>query len=808
MNLFVEPNVIWIGLAVVLGLGLLFWQSQRIRRRRIDLLISAKLRPSLVPSWSPALQRTKITLLLISVSLLFIALARPQWGTEKKKTAPTGIDILIALDVSKSMLARDVRPNRLERVKLGMTNLLDRVQGDRLGLIAFSGTAFLQCPLTLDHHAFSKTLNDLEVGIIKTHGTDLAGPIEEASRSFSKKDRDRFLILLSDGEDLEGKGLKRAKEAKEEGIRVFTIGIGSPNGSKIPMDPIGQPARNFLKDPQGKTIISRMDEKSLKDIAEATGGQYYSLGPTGEGLAEVLEHLQKIGQQKKREQLSTELPIDRYQPLVIISLLFLVLEMLTSSGKRHLLRAGMPCILLLSCLLAGCLKQDNVKKAEDAMKKGDPATAASFYMAEINASDNQKIDPRLFVNAGLAHLEAGSLKEAEEALESALDASIDDPELQSKALNALGNIFYLRANKWLDQKNVNQARKSWKQALKHYESASLLDGNSKANQNLNSLKKQLDERINALICLMAGKIWRDLNGDGQKQKEEPNLQGFVYWDKDGNGEHNKTVEPIVKTNEEGLFAFEWISHEYPTPIRLGSKLLDTNRTAKELLLPVFPPPPPPENPSLVRNYFVSIEKPGQLQIPMPYRAAPMLRGNVWNDENGNGIREQSEGGIATATLFLDQNGNFQADENETSFKPAKDGAFMQAVPPGQYSLCIQPDNPDANVTFPLDDKKAHLAWVDFESAAANLDFGIQDQSNQQEHQDSSNPEQNQSQESQPQSPENSDESQEQKGEDAQEPLPQEVNALYERLLQEMESKSEPLQQERRAVNSKANGRDY
>ena len=808
MNLFVEPNVIWIGLAVVSGLALLFWQSQRIRRRRIALLISAKLHPTLMPSWSQTLQWTKTSFLLVSVSLLFIALARPQWGTEKKKTEPTGIDILIALDVSKSMLARDVRPNRLERVKLGMTNLIDQVQGDRLGLIAFSGTAFLQCPLTLDHQAFSKTLNDLEVGIIKTHGTDLAGPIEEASRSFSKKDRDRFLILLSDGEDLEGKGLKRAKEAKEEGIRVFTIGIGSPNGSKIAMDPIDQPARNFLKDPQGKTIISKMDEKSLKDIAEATGGRYYSLGPTGEGLAKVLEFLQKIGQQKKREQLSTELPIDRYQPLAIISLLFLIVEMLTSSGKRHLLKAATPCIALLFCLLTGCLKQDNVKRAEDALEQGDSAAAASFYMAEINASDNQDIDPRLFVNAGLAYLEAGSLEKAEEALESALDASIDDPELQSKALNALGNISYIRANKWLDRKNVSQARKSWEQSLKNYQAAALLDGNPKANLNLDSLNKQLTERINALICLMTGKIWRDLNGDGQKQKEEPDLQGFVYWDKDGNGEHNKTVEPIVKTNEEGLFAFEWISDQYPVPIRLGSKLLDANRSGQELLLPMFPPPPPPENPSLVRNYYVSIQKPGRLQVPMPYRAAPMLRGNVWNDENGNGIREKSEDGIATATLFLDHNGNFQADENETSFKPQKDGSFMQVVPPGQYSLCVQPDNPDANVTFPLDDKKAYLSWVDFESSAANLDFGIQDQSNQQEQQDPSNPEQNQSQASQPQAPENTDEKKDQEAEDAQEPLPQEVNALYERLLQEMESKSKPLQQEIRVVNSKANGRDY
>jgi hypothetical protein len=130
---------------------------------------------------------------------------------------------------------------------------------------------------------------------------------------------------------------------------------------------------------------------------------------------------------------------------------------------------------------------------------------------------------------------------------------------------------------------------------------------------------------------------------------------------------------------------------------------------------------------------------------------------------------------------------------------------MHVVPPGQYSLCIQPDNPDANVTFPLESQKAYLSWVDFESSAENLDFGIQDQSNQQ---DSSNPEQNQSQASQPQTPENPEENKDQEETEAQEPLPQEVNALYERLLQEMESKSKPLQQEIRVVNAKANGRDY
>ncbi|MBN38262.1 MAG: hypothetical protein CMI29_07315 [Opitutae bacterium] len=803
MNLFVEPIFIYGGLGISLGLVLLFWYTQRVRLRRVNFLISSKLMPKLIPSWSNVLQWTKMSLLLLVVLLLFVTLARPQWGTEKKKSEPTGIDVMIAMDVSKSMLARDVRPNRLERVKLGITNLLDRVRGDRLGLIAFSGTAFLQCPLTLDHQAFAKTLNDLETGIIKTPGTNLAGPIEEAARSFSKDDRDRFLILLSDGEDLEGEGLKRAKEAKEQGIRIYTIGIGSPEGARIPMDPLGQPARNFLKDPQGKTVVSQMDQRALQDISEATGGRYYSMGPTGEGLAKVLEELQSIGQKKKREQLSTELPIERFQLFAIMAFLFLISEMLTSSGRKKLARSGLTCIAFFACMLSGCLKQDNIEQAEQAIDQGDPIAAARLYGAEIDASENRDVDPRLYLNAGLAYMEAGDLSEAEKNLERALEATIDEPNLQSKALNALGNVFYLRANDYLDQRDVGQARKTWEKALKYYQNASLLDGNQKADDNLASLKKQLEERIKSMICQMDGFFWRDLNGDGKAQADEPTLKGFVYWDKNGDGEHNSSNEPIVKTNEMGAFSFEWISDQYPISIRLGSQLLESNGSEQQNLVPMYPPPPPPENPDLVRNYHILIDQPGNLRVPIAYRAAPVLKGSVWSDGNGNGEKDKEEKGAASSTLFLDRNGNFQLDENETTFKPEKDGTFEQLVSPGQHSVCIQPDSPEANVTFPIESKKAYLTWVDFESMSDSLDFGVQEPPSENQNQQEKNPEQNQTQNA----PSEPSEKQEKEGAQS-DPLPQEVNALYERLLQEMESKSEPLGQERKAVGSRASGRDY
>jgi hypothetical protein len=340
--------------------------------------------------------------------------------------------------------------------------------------------------------------------------------------------------------------------------------------------------------------------------------------------------------------------------------------------------------------------------------------------------------------------------------------------------------------------------------LGYYRNASLLDGNKKADDNLASLKKQLVERIKSMICQMTGGIWRDLNGDGKAQGNEPTLKGFVYWDKDGNGEHNSSVEPIVKTNEKGAFAFEWISDQYPISIRLGSQLLESNRSEQKYLVPIYPPPPP-ENPALVRNFHISIKKPGKLRVPIAYRAAPVLRGSVWSDENGNGTREKTESGSASSTLFLDRNGNFQLDENETTFKPEKDGTFERLVSPGQHSLCIKPDNPDANVTFPIEARKAYLTWVDFESVSENLDFGVQEPASENQNQQDGNPEQNQTQDT-PSEP-----SQEKKpGEEGktEEPLPREVNALYERLLQEMESKSEPLGQEAKAVGSRANGRDY
>ena len=778
---------------------LYFFGVKKKKKLKILQITSIKLLPRIVPYYSRRRNIIKFAFFGLAILLLSIAFARPQWGTSKRMSSPKGIDLIVAIDVSKSMLARDIKPNRLERVKLSISNLIEDLKGDRVGLIAFAGSAFLQCPLTLDHQAFVNTLKNLEVGTIRTGGTDLSSPIEEASRSFSKDDRDKFLVLISDGEDLEAEGLKRAKEAHKEGIKIYTIGIGSEEGSRIPTDPLGLPAKNFLLNPEGKTVITRLDETSLQAISNATKAKYYPLGSTGQGLESVFKLLKSIGEKKIREQISTEIPIERFQPFLLIAILLLLIEKLTPSTTRDLAKTTNICLAITLTFFGGCLKQDNIRRAEEAAQKQDWSEAAKFYDLELEASsdDLSTSKNKMMLNAGLAHSKAGNFAAAMERFNQTIDLSLDSPELQSKALNALGNLYYKKTNEWLDKQNVMQARQSWNKALEHYESAFKLDGNSKASENFESLKTQIENRINAMVSVVNGIIWRDRNGDHLIQENEERLQAKVFWDKNNDGDHNSSNEPSLETNEDGEFAFEWISSSYPTLLYIDSELID----GQKFLLPLFPTPPPPQNSNQVRNFPLEIEKAGSTSVILPYRSAPIIQGRIWADTNGDADLNKGEAGFAKAKIFLDDDGNFQLDENETSFNPDSNGSFAFPAPPGQYSVCILPDNPDANITFPIEDKKAYLTWIDYESASKPLLFGVRDNSEQGSGSSDNNQSQPQDSSTQEQDQKN------QNSENENNLQPQEVNALYERLLQEMESKSKKLE-EVQIIGTVPNGRDY
>jgi Ca-activated chloride channel family protein len=211
-------------------------------------------------------------LLLLGMGLMIFSLAGPRWGSRFQEVRQKGVDIMVLVDVSPSMLVEDVKPNRLERARREILDLLRVIQGDRLGLVAFAGAAYVQCPLTLDYGALRMFLDALQPGLIPVPGTDLGAALETGLSSFDfTSETDKVMLLITDGEDNENRGIDVAQEAAEKGVKVFVFGIGDPSGGPIPA---GDDQGGFKKDAEGKLILSKLDEGGLKNIASTAGGTY------------------------------------------------------------------------------------------------------------------------------------------------------------------------------------------------------------------------------------------------------------------------------------------------------------------------------------------------------------------------------------------------------------------------------------------------------------------------------------------------------------------------------------------------------
>src|SRR5207244_10830319 len=237
----------------------------------------------------------RFAFVLFALALAIIALAKPRWGYTYEDVKRRGLDLLFAVDTSRSMLSNDVAPNRLERVKLAAQDLITELQGDRAGLIAFAGRAFLQAPLTIDYNAAVESINDLDTKTIPEGGTNISEAIALAVQTFGKSAMgNRALIIFTDGEELSGDAVKSAKAAADAGVRIFTVSVGTPQGSLIPISgENGETA--FVKDSAGQVVKSKLDEKRLREVAQASGGFYLQLenGPRtmqqiySEGLAQM-----------------------------------------------------------------------------------------------------------------------------------------------------------------------------------------------------------------------------------------------------------------------------------------------------------------------------------------------------------------------------------------------------------------------------------------------------------------------------------------------------------------------------------------
>jgi Ca-activated chloride channel family protein len=308
--------------------GFLWWASRR-RERALAAFVAAALLPAVAPDLDPRRRLIRWSLLTVAVGCLALSLAGPMWGFSWQEVRRQGIDLVIAIDTSRSMLATDVKPNRLARAKLAVQDLVGELHGDRIALVAFAGSAFLQCPLTLDYGAFAQSLDAVDVGIIPKGGTSLTDAIDTSLEAFEgRQGSHQALVLITDGEDHEGKVKEAAKRAADRGAKVYTVGIGTSEGELVPGESGG-----YVKDRAGQVVKSRLDEETLKEIAVDTGGVYLHAAGPSLGLGELYRDY--IDTMEKRELKSTlERRFEhRFQIPLAIALALLVIEPLI--GERR-----------------------------------------------------------------------------------------------------------------------------------------------------------------------------------------------------------------------------------------------------------------------------------------------------------------------------------------------------------------------------------------------------------------------------------------------------------------------------------------
>jgi len=273
-------------------LGAFFLATRSARRRSLALFGDLELVQKLSATLSPRARMAKGLLTIASVALLVLALARPQFGTRVETVRSEGYDVIVALDVSRSMMAEDVEPNRLERARLEIMRIIQRLEGDRIGLIAFAGNAFVQSPLTVDYGAAALFLNAMDPDLIPVQGTNLGEALTVALEAFEEGTRDyRVLVVVTDGEDHEGEITQALERAIEEGVRIHTVGIGSLDGVPIPDFNASGVRSGFIRDEDGNVVTTRLDESTLRRVAGSTGGRYFpALGP-GVNLDALIEEI-------------------------------------------------------------------------------------------------------------------------------------------------------------------------------------------------------------------------------------------------------------------------------------------------------------------------------------------------------------------------------------------------------------------------------------------------------------------------------------------------------------------------------------
>jgi Ca-activated chloride channel family protein len=331
---FANPQFLLALLLVPAAALFLLWASKQ-RQRALARLGD----PSLIQRLSAAVnvrgRRWQAALTLFALAMLLVAIARPQWGSEVQAVDQEGLQVMVALDVSQSMLAQDIQPSRLDRAKLEIRDLTAQLEGDEIGIVPFSGAAFVQVPLTSDYTTALNYLQDAGPSLISRPGTVIGDAIRTAAAAFDPKlASQKVLVVMTDGEDVESDPLAAAREAAEQGVLIYTIGFGTPDGELVPETDSSGRVVGYKQDAQGNPVISRMDEATLRAIAEASGGQYYQATADGSELASLLAQIDGLQKAQLQSRQAVQM-IERYQIFLALAFMALVLAQLIPDRIRE-----------------------------------------------------------------------------------------------------------------------------------------------------------------------------------------------------------------------------------------------------------------------------------------------------------------------------------------------------------------------------------------------------------------------------------------------------------------------------------------
>jgi Ca-activated chloride channel family protein len=502
---FAQPIVLLLLLSLP-ALAVLKWWSNYRARVRTRKLVAARLIPSLVTGHRPALAGALFALELVAIACLIVALARPRYGFREKEVEGEGRSIMIAVDTSRSMLAEDLAPNRLQRALLAARDLVLAIPNDRIGVIAFAGRAFVQAPLTIDHSAVLETLDQLDTSIIPRGGTNLSEAIDRAIETFDKvESANHALIIFTDGDELEGDALIAARKASENNVMIITIGVGTRAGGFIP-DPRKRGSKGYVVNAQGNVVRTRLDGERLEQLARATRGLYLRLDSgemAGALVKKALENLDKVTLTSQR---TTREPIERFRwPLTFgVGLLLIswvgmlgMVRFSRFSGAAKAARGAvnlLPCIFFLAVGSAWSPAEAGIfdRNPYAALSSGEHAAAIELLSRRLEQAPQSRFAQEWTFARGTAAFRAGDFDLAIQDFGQALLS--DDRRLQEQSHYNLANAIASKVGLRTDEEELDEMIQDISDAIEHYGAAlNLNDSNVDAAENRKTLVEYLEQ---------------------------------------------------------------------------------------------------------------------------------------------------------------------------------------------------------------------------------------------------------------------------------------------------------------------------